>query len=277
VPQLFVASGASTFGKDGKRYPWTIGYIPTYAGEGRVYGRHIAQSKPKAKIAVLYQDDEYGRELVAGLKKGLGKRSRQIVRSIGYDPTATDVRSQIARLKASRANVLMIFAFGKFSIQSFIYVNQLNWRPQIYINAVASASSLMALSPPRATRGAISIVFAKDPASRQWAKDKGVQTFRTIMRRFAPDVSPNNGYYAAGMASAYTMVDVLRRAGKDPTRAKVMFQATHMKERQNPFLLPGTILATSGDKDRYPLSQVRLQRWTNGQWALFGPMQSAVP
>jgi branched-chain amino acid transport system substrate-binding protein len=276
VPQLFVASGASTFGKDAKRYPWTIGYIPTYSGEGAVYGRYIVKTRPKAKIAVLYQDDEYGRELVAGLKRGLGKRSGQIVRAIGYDPTASDVRSQIARLKASRANTLMIFAFGKFSIQSFIYVNLLGWRPQIFVNAVASASSLIALSPPKATNGAISIVFGKDPASKQWAKDPGMKLFRQIMARYAPDVSPNNGYYAAGMASAYTMVDALRRAGKNPTRKTVLFQATHMKERKNPFLLPGIVLSTGGS-DRFPVSQVRLQRWGNGGWTIFGPLLTANP
>jgi branched-chain amino acid transport system substrate-binding protein len=276
VPQLFVASGASTFGREGKKYPWTIGYIPTYLAEGRIYGQYVVKTKPKAKIAVLYQDDEYGKELVAGLKEGLGKRARQIVRSIGYDPTTTDVQSQVARLKASGANTFMLFAFGKFSIQGFIYLNKLGWHPQVFVNAVASASSLMALSPPAATKGAISIVYFKDPASKQWAKDPGIKLFRQIMAKYASGVSPNNGYYAAGMASAYTLFDALRRAGKSPTRKKVMFQATHMTERKNPFLLPGMVLKTS-DRSRFPVAQVKLQRWGSGQWTIFGPLLNAKP
>jgi branched-chain amino acid transport system substrate-binding protein len=276
VPQLFAATGASTFGRDYKKYPWTIGYIPTYLAEGRIYGQYIVKNRPKSKIAILYQDDEYGKELVTGLKKGLGKKASLIVISIGYDPTATDVSSQIARLKASKANTLMIFAFGKFSIQSFFAVNKLGWKPQIFVNAVASASSLIVLSPPSTTKGTISIVFGKDPASKQWANDPGIKLFRTIMQKYAPGVSPNNGYYAAGMASAYTMVDALRRAGKDPTRKKVMFQATHMTERKNPFLIPGIVLKTT-DTDRFPVSQVRLQRWGNGQWTIFGPLLDAQP
>jgi branched-chain amino acid transport system substrate-binding protein len=277
IPHLFVASGASTFGREYRKYPWTIGYIPTYAAEGRIYGQHIVRTRPNARIAVLYQDDEYGKELLNGLRRGLGSKARQIVRTVGYEPTATDVQSQIARLKASRADTLVIIAFGKFSIQAFIYVNKLNWRPKsTYINAVASTSSLMSLSPPRATQGAISIAFGKDPASPAWNRDPGMNLFRSIMRRYAPGVSLKDGYYAAGMASAYSLVDTLRRAGRNPTRQKVINQAIRLREARNPFLLPGIVLRTT-PSSRYPVSQVRLQRWNRGSWQLFGPMLAAKP
>jgi branched-chain amino acid transport system substrate-binding protein len=276
VPQLFVASGAGTFGSDYKKYPYTIGYIPTYTAEGKIYASHILRTRPRAKIAVLYQDDEYGKELYNGLRAGLGKKARQIVRAVGYDPTASDVQSQIARLKASRADTFVMIAFGKFSIQSFIYVNKLNWHPQIYVNAVASTALLMQLSPPKATQGAISIVFGKDPASTTWTNDPGMKLFRSIMRKYAPGASVRDGYYAAGMASAYTLVDTIRRAGKNPTRQKLVNQAIRLREAKNPFLLPGIVLRTTPNS-RYPVSQVRLQRWNKGQWQLFGPMVNARP
>jgi branched-chain amino acid transport system substrate-binding protein len=276
IPHLFVASGASTFGREARKYPWTIGFIPTYTAEGKIYAQHILKTRPRAKIAVLYQDDEYGKELLNGLRAGLGKKVRQIVRAIGYDPTATDVQSQIARLKASRADTFVMIAFGKFSIQSFIYVNKLNWHPQIYVNAVASTALLMQLSPPQATQGAISVAFGKDPASKAWNNDPGIKLFRTIMRRYAQGASLRDGYYAAGMASAYTLVDTIRRAGKSPTRQKLINQAIRLKEAKNPFLLPGIVLRTT-PTSRYPIAQVRLQRWNNGQWQLFGPMLAARP
>jgi branched-chain amino acid transport system substrate-binding protein len=277
IPQLFVASGARTFGSDYRRYPWTIGYIPTYTAEGRIYAQHIIKTRPRARVAVLYQDDEYGRELLDGLRRGMGGRARQIVRTVGYEPTATDVRSQIARLKASGADTLVLIAFGKFSIQSFIYVRQLNWKPKaLYVNAVSSSSSLMRLSPPQATQGAISIGFYKDPAAPSLQNDPGIRLFRTILQRYAPGASTRDGYYLAGMASAYTFVDTLRRAGKSPTRQKLINQAIRLREARNPFLLNDIVLRTT-PTSRYPISQVRLQRWNRGSWVLFGPLLSAKP
>jgi branched-chain amino acid transport system substrate-binding protein len=275
VPQLFVASGASTFGRDAKRYPWTIGYIPTYSAEGKVYARYLLKRKPGAKIAVLYQDDDYGKELLSGLQAGLGARKGLIVKKVGYDPTASDVRSEVAALKASKAKVFMIFAFGKFAIQAFIAANQLGWRPQIVVNDVAAATSLMQLSPPKATEGALSIVFGKDPDGPTWKRDKGMKLFRSVMKRYAAGQTPN-GYYAAGMAAAYTLVDTLKKASKNLTRKSVMTAATHLNEKSNPFVLPGIRIRTTPSY-RFPISQVRLERWHKGHWVLFGPLLSAKP
>jgi branched-chain amino acid transport system substrate-binding protein len=275
VPQLFVASGASTFGRDYKKYPWTIGFIPTYSAEGKVYARYLLKNKRGAKIAVLYQDDDYGKELVSGLQAGLGAKKSLIVKKVGYDPTASDVRSEVASLKASKAKVFMIFAFGKFAIQAFITANQLGWHPQIVVNDVAAATSLMQLSPPKATEGALSIVFGKDPDSPMWKRDKGMKLFRSIMSRYAAGQTPN-GYYAAGMASAYTLVDTLKKAGKNLSRKSVMTAATHLNEKSNPFVLPGIRIHTTPSY-RFPISQVRLERWHKGHWVLFGPLLSAKP
>src|SRR5919201_1087707 len=177
VPQLFAQSGATTFGADYREYPWTIGFIPSYEAEGKIYGQYITKTTgAKAKVAVLYQSDDYGKDLVAGLKKGL--RKGRIVKPAGYDPTSSDVRSQVAQLKASGANVFALFAFGKFAIRAYFAVQALGWHPKVYVNDVASAASIMQLLPQKTAEGSISIVFGKDPGSPQWNRDKGIRLYR---------------------------------------------------------------------------------------------------
>jgi len=279
VPQLFVSSGATTFGRDYKKYPWTIGYIPPYSEEGQIYGRYVVQKIKRPKIAVLYQDDDYGRDLYAGLRRGLGKKASAIVAKVAYDPTSTDVQPQVTQLKASGANVFMIFAFGKFSLQAFNAVSRLNWKPQIFVNDVSSASTLMGIVPQKAANGSISIVFGKDPAAPIWKKDKGIRQFQSILRQYGSDIGPRDlqdGYYTAGMATAYTLVDVLKKAGRNLTREGLMRAATHLTERNNPFVLPGIVIKTT-PTSRFPLTQVRLQRWSNKAWHPFGKLLSAKP
>jgi len=279
VPQLFVSAGATTFGRDYKRYPWTIGYIPPYSEEGEIYARYVLQKIKKPKIAVLYQDDDYGRDLYNGLRRGLGKKASTIVAKVAYDPTATDVQPQVTQLKASKANVFMIFAFGKFSLQAFNAVSRLGWKPQIFVNDVSSASALMEIVPQNAANGSISIVFGKDPAAPVWKKDKGVKLFQQIIKQYGSDIGPRdlkNGFMTAGMASAFTMVDVLRKAGRNLTRDSVMKAATHLSEKNNPFVLPGITIRTT-PKMRFPLTQVKLQRWSGKAWHPFGKLISAKP
>lgn len=279
VPQLYVSSGATTFGRDYKKYPWTIGYIPPYSEEGELYGRYVVKNVKKPKIAVLYQNDDYGRDLLAGLRRGLGAQAKSIVAKVGYDPTSADVQPQVTQLKASKANVLMVFAFGKFSLQAFNAVSRLNWKPQIFVNDVSSASALMAIVPQKAANGSISIVFGKDPASPIWRNDKGVELFQSILKKYGSSVNSrdlSDGYFTAGMATAYTMVTTLKKAGKNLTRQSVMNAATHLTEKGNPFVLPGIVIRTT-PKSRFPLTQVRLQRWSNNSWHPFGKLISAKP
>ncbi|MFZ1881627.1 MAG: ABC transporter substrate-binding protein, partial [Gaiellaceae bacterium] len=188
VPQVFSAAGATTFGRDYVKYPWTIGYLPPYAEEGKIYARNILATAAKtAKIAVLYQNDDYGKDLLSGFRSGLGTQARKfIVQTVGYDPTTSDVQSQVAQLKSSGANTFMIFAFGKFAIQSFVYANKLGWKPKIYVNDVASASSIMKLDPQTTAEGSISILWGKDPATPKFAKDAGVALAAKIIKRYAP-------------------------------------------------------------------------------------------
>jgi branched-chain amino acid transport system substrate-binding protein len=274
VPQLLVASGAHTFGADYARYPWTIGYIPSYITEGTIYGQYLARTSPRAKIGVLYQDDAYGQDLVAGLTKGLGSKAGQIVAKVGYDPASADVQSQVAQLKASGANVLCIFAFGKFAIQAFVYADKLGWHPPVIVNDVASAASAMSIAPVASSQGAVSIAFGKDPTDPSWRTDRGILLYRLIMKAFCSGCDAQNPYYVAGMAEAYTLVDALRKAGRDLTRDGVMKAVTSLNEPGNPFLLPGIVVSTTATQ-RFPITQVQLQRWSKGTWHRFGPLLNA--
>jgi branched-chain amino acid transport system substrate-binding protein len=279
VPQLFVSSGATTFGRDYKKYPWTMGFIPPYSEEGAIYGQYVVKNIKKPKIAVLYQDDDYGRDLYAGLRRGLGKKAGAIVAKVAYDPTSADVQPQVTQLKASKANVFMIFAFGKFSLQAFNAVSRLDWKPQIFVNDVSSASALMAIVPQNAANGSISIVFGKDPAAPAWRRDKGIRLFQSILKQYGSDIGSRDlqdGYYTAGMATAYTLVDALKKAGKNLTRDSIMRAATHLNEKGNPFVLPGIVIHTT-PTSRFPLTQVKLQRWSARSWHPFGKLLSLKP
>jgi branched-chain amino acid transport system substrate-binding protein len=279
VPQLFVGSGATTFGRDYRQYPWTIGYTPPYSEEGEIYGKYILAHVNRPRVAVLYQDDEYGRDLLAGLRKGLGAKAGAIVGKVGYNPGTADVQPQIAQLKASRANVFCIFAFGKFSQQAFNGLASVGWKPLTFVSDVSGASTLMSSVPQKAANGAVSIVFGKDPASPAWRRDRGIRLFQSILKQYGSDIGSRDlrdGYYTAGMATAYTLVDVLKKAGRNLTRDGVMRVATHLTEKGNPFVLPGIVIHTT-PTSRFPLTQVKLQRWSAKSWHPFGKLLSLKP
>jgi branched-chain amino acid transport system substrate-binding protein len=272
VPQLFVASGATTWGKDYKTYPWTIGYQPNYQAEGTIYGRYVAKTSPKARIGVLYQNDDYGKDLLRGLSNGLGSKGKLVVSKQSYDVTDDQVQSQIARLKAARVNTLMLFATPKFAIQSYVYAHKLGWKPTVYVNAVSSAANIMGLSTvgtsKKQTNGSLSIVFLKDPTDTHWAKDPGVKLYRSIMKRYKGG-NPNDVYAVYGMSAAHTFVEALKKAGKNPTRASIMKAANSLNIKNDPFLLPGMTVKT-GPGDHFPLDQAKLERYVNGHWVVFG-------
>ncbi len=273
VPQLFVASGATTFGKDTAKYPWTIGFQPSYQAEGWVYGQFLGKSRKNARIAVLYQNDDYGKDLLAGLKRGMARTSAKVIAEESYDVTSPDVQSQVAKLKASRANVFAIFATPKFAIQSYVYANRLNWRPLIVNNTVSGASNIMLLASEggknKAVNGSITLNFLKDPTDPRWRKDAGMKQYRTIMSRFAKGANVNDVYHVYGMAVAYETASLFKRLGASPTRAGLMARARTITSAANPFLLPGVSVKT-GRGDGFPTQQGQLQRWQNGKWVPFG-------
>jgi branched-chain amino acid transport system substrate-binding protein len=281
VPQIFVASGARTFGKDYRKYPWTIGYQPSYYGEAQIYGKWIVRNRPRARIAILYQNDDYGKELIAGLRKGLGQMSRRIIAQQGYEVTETDVQSQIARLKSSGANTFMVFATPRYAIQSFIYANRLGWKPQIFVNSVSSASNIMEIASDaghnKRVNGTIAIQFLKDPTdSTRWAGDAGMKLYRQIMKRYLSRGNANDVYHVYAMASAHSFVTALRMAGRNPTRSSLVAALARLNSK-NPFTIPGVRIKTAR-ADRFPIEQVQLQRWSvnrrgDGRWVRFGPLQ----
>ena len=271
-PQLFVASGATTWGRDYKQWPWTIGYQPNYRAEGTIYGRYVAKTSPKTRVGVLYQNDDYGKDLLTGLTRGLGKKAKLIVSKQSYDVTDSDVQSQIAKLKAAKVKTLMLFATPKFAIQSYVYASKLGWKPKVFVNAVASASNIMGLATAgtskKQTEGSIAIVFLKDPTDPRWAKDKGMKLYRSIMKKYK-GTTPKDVYNVFGMSVAHTFVEALKKAGKNPTQASIMKAVTHLNIKNDPFLLPGITVHTSAT-DHFPLDQARLQRYHNGRWISFG-------
>jgi len=278
VPHLFAASGSTSFGRDYRQYPWTIGYQPSYVSEGAMYGNYIRRTRPNARIAILYQDDDYGKDLIAGLRRGLGPRASRIVAREGFAATDDNVQSQVVRLKGSGADTLMLFSTPKFTIQAYQYVNGLGWKPKIFVNAVSSASNVMVISSSRGqnkrVEGSISIVFLKDPNDPKWNRDPGVLLYRKIMRKYAPSGNVKDVYNLYGMSAAFTFVDALKHAGKNPTRRSIMNAATHLNERNNPFLLPRMFIKTTST-ERFPIDQARLQRWHNGKWISFGGLLKA--
>jgi branched-chain amino acid transport system substrate-binding protein len=277
VPQLFVGSGHSRLALDRSRYPWSMGYLPRFAGEAALYGRHVARTRPKAKIAVLHEDSEYGQDMFTGLRRGLGKLSTRISAVQTYDLTDPGLNSQIARLRASRADTIMIFALPTQTIQAFLAIHKLGWRPRIFVNSVSIDPFVMDVvqrnTSKRLVEGAISSAFLKDPTDPALARDPGVKLYKQILRRYPPGAKVKEVAHLYGMAVAYTMVDSLRRAGAQPTRASLLRAATHLNERANPFFVKGVAVRT-GPNDYYPVERSRMLRFHAGRWRQFGGLVS---
>jgi ABC-type branched-subunit amino acid transport system substrate-binding protein len=276
VPDLFVGSGASKLAREHAKYPWMMPYLPSFVGEGVMDGRRVAQLTPRAKVAVLYENSDFGKDLLAGLKHGLGGKAK-IVGQQSYETTEPDVGSQIARLRASHANTLMLFATPLFAIKAYVGANRLGWHPRIYVASVSISPDVMKVArlnaTPRTVDGSISIAFVKDPTSPVWKNDKAVRLYRSIVARFMPSAKPLDVYLYYGVAVAYSMVDALQHAGANPTRDSLLRAATHLDE-VNPFLLPGIRVKTS-PSDYYPLEKARFVRYHGGLWVLFGKLVDA--
>jgi branched-chain amino acid transport system substrate-binding protein len=278
VPQLFAGSGTERFAHDYKQYPWTLPYLPSFYAEGKVYGRYVATSQPTAKIAVLFEDSDFGKDLLAGLKSGLAGKGR-IVAAQSYAVTEPTLGSQLATLRASKADTLMVFALPKQTIQALVGADKLGWHPHPFIAAVSIDPFVMnvarASTNGRATAGAISIAFLKDASNlARWGKDPGVKLYYSILKKYSPGNDPKAVANIYGMSAAFTFVDALRRSGKTPTRDSLLKAATSLSETRNPFLLPGIIVKTS-PSDRFPLEQVQMYRYRKGVWQVFGPIVSA--
>jgi len=278
VPQIFGGTGASVIGRGYKKYPWTLGYLPSFEGEGAIYGRYVVKHRPKARIAVLYENSDYGKDLLRGLQRGLGKRASHIVSKQSYEVTDTDVNSQIAKLRRSKADTFMLFALPYQTIQSFVYAYKLKWRPQFFVSSVSIEPSIMAVARQgtngKETDNALSVAFVKDPTSPAWRKDRAVALYKSIMKRYFPSGRVSDVYNWYGMTVAFSFVDALKHAGRNPTRDSLRRAMTHMNERNNPFLLPGVAVQTS-PSNYFPIDKARMVGYRKNLWVLFGSLVNA--
>jgi branched-chain amino acid transport system substrate-binding protein len=274
VPNLFVASGATKF-NDPERFPWTMGWTPHYASEGKIYAKYLLSVKPDAKVAILSQNDDLGRDYIAGFKEGLGdKASKMIVESRTYDTADPTVDSQIESLKASGADVLLIIAISKFSAQTIRHTYEINWHPLQFVVSIGSsiAGTIRPAGFERA-KGVISAAFQKDPFDPQWKDDPALEAWNEWMDKYNKRVDKSDYYALYGYNLAQALVHILKQCGDDLTRENVMRQASNL-DMDLPMLLPGIRLKTTPN-DLRPIKQMRLVRFDGERWVLFGDVISS--
>jgi branched-chain amino acid transport system substrate-binding protein len=272
VPQLFVATGATAFNANYAANPWTLGWQPPYQGESRIYAKDILANHASAKIGVLYQNDDYGQDYLKGLKDGLGSNSSMIIDQQSYDATAASLTAQLVHLKASGADTLFIFATPTFAITALATIAAIGWTPLTYVNSVASVAAYMKVAAAHGAKidGAISVGYIKDPTDPQWANDAGMLLYKQIIANCST-CDANDGFNIYGVAVAYTMVDVLKQAGTNLTRANIMKIASSELNETNPFLLPGVTVTTTST-DHFPIMQEQVIQWSSGAWHLQGSL-----
>ncbi len=273
VPQLFVLSGASRWG-DPHGHPWTMGWVPTYTSEGTLYADYVLKRLPRAKIGLLYQNDDYGKDYVRGFKRGLGAEGRRrIVVEQTYEVTDPTVDSQIVNLQNRGVEVLLDAATPKFASQAIKKAYELGWRPvHLLSQPAASLSAVLIPAGLEACRGLISALYLKDASDPRWKDDPGVREFIAFMRRYFPGGDPADLLNVQGYTVAQTLVWVLRHAGDDLSRENLMKVASHIPPLPLPLLLPGIAVHTT-PADFYPIEQLELARFDGAHWVLFGQVR----
>ncbi|HYM02914.1 MAG TPA: ABC transporter substrate-binding protein [Stellaceae bacterium] len=270
VPQIFQASGA-TFWGDPQHFPWSIGWQPNYQTEGAIYGRYLLQHKPDAKIAVLYQNDDAGRDYFAGFKAGLGADAakKMIVAVSTYEVTDPTLDSQIVTLQSSGADVLFDNATPKFAAQAIRKVYDVGWKPTHFLMSVAtSVSAVMEPAGLEKSQGIITAQYLKDPNDQQWKDDPAFVEWRAFMQKYYPDGNLGDSFNVYGYTLAQTLVQVVKQCGDDLSRENVMKQVAHL-DLNLPLLLPGIKIHTT-PSDFYPIQRMRLARFEGKQWVGFG-------
>jgi branched-chain amino acid transport system substrate-binding protein len=274
VPQLFVASGASKW-NDPKDFPWTMGWQPSYQSEAHVYAKYILKVKPDAKIAVLYQNDDFGKDYLKGLKDALGEKASMIVAEDSYETAEPTIDDHVVRLKESGADVFVSVATPKFAAQAIKRLAEIDWKPlQIVANVSASVGAVMMPAGFENAQGVLSAAYDKDGADPQWDEDPGMKKFLDFLRKYYPDGNRLDGATEFGYGAAQTLVQVLKQCGDDLTRANVMKQAASLKDFAPDTLLPGITINTS-PTDFAPIDQLQLMRFKGQKWELFGDIMTA--
>jgi branched-chain amino acid transport system substrate-binding protein len=281
VPQLFVSTGATTFDRDWSTYPWTIGWQPDYEAEGAIYGKYIVKNLPNAKLGVLYQNDDYGNDYLRGLNAGLTQQhAPQIVATQPFDLTAGAPTAQVAKLKASGADTFVIFGTPTPTIQAYVIATKVGWTPtNVITNSVAATDTFLTIatkSGSTITNGTLTVNYLLDPSNPIYNKAAGMKLYRQIMKKYDPKGNPNDGLNLYGVAKAWNVVQVLKAAGKNLTRAGLMKAARNMNysaktKNANPFALPGVRTFTKGGY-QYPISQVTLVQYENNVFKPLGTL-----
>ncbi|MGZ5852697.1 MAG: ABC transporter substrate-binding protein [Xanthobacteraceae bacterium] len=274
VPQLYIGSGASKFGNY-KEFPYTIGGIQgTFRAEARIYARYILKEKPNAKIAILYQNDDYGRDYVLGLKDILGDKYSSVVREATYEFTDATVDSQVVSLQGSGAEALIVAATPKFAAQAIRKVHDIGWKPMFFLSNVAIwISTVIEPAGPEKAVGIMSSVYVKDPADPGWDNDAGMKEWKAWITKYMPEVDSRDQNYVNSYNEAMVLVQALKQAANDLSRENIMKQALNIKDMQLPMMLPGIKVNTS-PTDYYPIEDMQMMRFNGKQWVRFGDLLS---
>ncbi|WP_029077904.1 MULTISPECIES: ABC transporter substrate-binding protein [unclassified Bradyrhizobium] len=273
VPQLFVATGATKW-NDPKSFPWTMGWLPSYQSESRIYAKYLLKEKPAAKVAVLYQNDDMGKDYLKGLEDGFASDPARIAAKESYEVAEPTIDSHVVRLKSSNPDVIIFFTTPKFGAQAIKKLGEMNWKPVTFVsNVSASTATVMRPAGLDNAQGVISAAYAKDASDPQWKDDAGMKAFDDLLAKYMPDTNRVDASAMTGYNMATTMVEVLRRCGDDLTRANVMKQAASLKQFAQGGLLPGVTLSTSPD-DFQPIEQLQLMQFKGERWQLFGDVIS---
>jgi branched-chain amino acid transport system substrate-binding protein len=270
VPQLFVSTGASKFG-DYQHYPWTMGYNPSYQTEARIYAKHILLNKPDAKVGVLYQNDDFGKDYLIGLKDVFGdKYASMVVKEASYETSEPTVDSQIIALQNSGADTFVIAATPKFAAQALRKAYDVGWKPVEYLTNVSiSVGTVLKPAGLEKCVGAMTGEYGKEPTDPRWKDDPGLQMWRDFMNKYMPNASQTDVNIVYGYGAAMTMTQVLKQCGNDLSRERIMKEAANIKDLALPIGLPGTALNTS-PTNYNPIRQMQLARFNGTTWELFG-------
>jgi branched-chain amino acid transport system substrate-binding protein len=273
IPQLFVATGATKW-NDPKNFPWTIGWQPSYQSEAQIYAKWLMKEKPDAKIGVLYQNDDFGKDYLKGLKDGLGAKGSMIIVEDSYEISEPTIDTHIVKLKSASPDVLMIFASPKFAAQTIKKTAELGWKPlQILANVSVSVGAVMQPAGLDNSQGVLSASYTKDGTDVQWKDDPGMKRWSAFLDKYMPDANRSDSSLVYGYGVAQTLVKVLQMCGDDLTRANVMKQAASLKDFTTDTLLPGITINTSAT-DFAPISQLQMQRFKGVRWERFGDIIS---
>jgi branched-chain amino acid transport system substrate-binding protein len=274
VPQLFVASGASKW-NDPKQYPWTMGWQPSYASEARIYAKYIMNEKPDGKIGVLYQNDDFGKDYLKGLKDGLGAKASMIAMEDGYDTSEPAIDEHVVKLKASGADIFISITTPKFAAQAIKKAAEINWHPvHIISNVSASVGGVLEPAGLEISQGILSASYTKDGSDPQWNADDGMKKFYNFLAQYEPKANKLDAGVVFGYAAAQTMVKVLQMCGDDLTHENVMKQAASLKDFEPDMLLPGIKINTAADNFA-PIEQLQMMRFKGRKWELFGDIISS--